>query len=187
MTDSSAQGGEKSGGSMTRVLVVMASLMFVALIGVIVVLVMVLNRGETQVIIEQQPEPQQRTTLVQPENVDEVVDEMVSAPPSVPVNYEAVMNTTWHFPDGASPSSDAYVENASSNSTDIYFDLLRRDTGETIYASPVIPLGMHIQNFALDTPLQAGSYDCMVTYHMIDEEQNTLGTLNVAVTVIVER
>jgi hypothetical protein len=97
------------------------------------------------------------------------------------------MNNEWHFPDGKSASTDAYVENITENRDDVYFDLfLAGNEDHAIYESPVIPRGGVLESFALDTPLEAGSYDCIMIYHMVDENQNTLSTLRVTVTVIIE-
>ena len=96
------------------------------------------------------------------------------------------MNLTWHFPDGSSPSTDVYVENVERNTNDVYFDLLLWETDEVIYESPIIPLGQRLTSLTLDRPLEAGMYPCVVEYHVVDENQNTLGTLRMSVTVVVE-
>ena len=168
-----------------RVLVIVGSLIIVALLGVIVALVMNLNRGgETK---EPEEAPAQRAVLVSEENMDEVIEEMTREPAVPRGLFEVSMNMEWNFPDGASPSTNAYVENVANNNYPIYFDVTLRDTGRTIYRSPVLPLGTALQNFALDENLGPGTYDCVCVYHLVDEQQNTLSTLNMAVTVNVER
>jgi hypothetical protein len=102
-----------------------------------------------------------------------------------PPNYEVTMNSTWHFNDGAEASEDAYVENSAANSNDVYFDLELQDTGEVIYESPVIPIGSHLDKIKLDKDLDAGTYTCVMTYHLVDSGQNTVGTVKLEVTVIV--
>lgn len=164
------------------VIVVIGCLVIVALVGVIIALVMNMNRGPQ----ETQEEPEQRAVLVTEDNVQETVEEMMQEPEvEIPQYYSVSMNMTWNFPDGASPSTNAYVENASENETPVYFDVIRNDTQETIYQSPVIPLGGTLRNFMLDTDLDAGTYDCVCVYHLIDDNQRTLTTLNMAVTVVV--
>jgi hypothetical protein len=70
----------------------------------------------------------------------------------------------------------------------VYFDLvLAEDESKVLYKSPVITRGAVLENFALDTTLEAGTYNCVVIYHMVDADQNTLGTLRIAVTAIVEQ
>lgn len=97
------------------------------------------------------------------------------------------MNYEWHFATGDTVSEDAYVENLATNTNAVYFDLfLLEDEENAIYQSPVIPLGSSLENVLLDTLLEAGTYDCVAVYHLIDEDQNTLSTLRVTVTVIIE-
>ena len=43
-----------------------------------------------------------------------------------------------------------------------------------------------LEEIAFDEPLDEGAYDCVVIYHLIDEDQNTLSTLRIALKVIVE-
>ena len=73
-----------------------------------------------------------------------------------------------------------------ANKHDVYFDIIRTDTNERIYASPVLPIGSHLEAITLDSDLDAGTYDCIVEYHLVDEEQNTLGTVSFALTIIVQ-
>ena len=165
----------------TRVLVIMGSLIIVALLGVIVALVMNLNRGG-----ETEEEPERRSVLITEENIEEVIDQIEQEEPVPRGMFEMSMNMDWYFPDGGSPSTNAYVANAASNTNDIYFDVTLSETDETIYESPVLPLGSSLRNFALDKDLDAGAYPCVCTYHLIDEQQRTLSTLAVAVNVIVQ-
>ena len=77
----------------------------------------------------------------------------------------------------------AYVEG-----NDVYFDVvLAEDEEHVIYSSPVIPRGGRLEEIALDEVLEAGTYDCVMIYHLIDEEQNTISTLRVAVKVIIQQ
>jgi hypothetical protein len=179
MADGTAQG--KS--SRVNPLIIGGGVVIVVLVGVIVALVMNLNRGEPQNTREGM---EQRAVVINEDNVDEVLQEVIEDPWVPPGYYEVTMNTTWHFPDGASPSSDAYVENVEGNTNDVYFDVQLHDTEEVIYESPVIPRGAHLDNITLNRVLDAGEYDCVVEYHLVDEQQKTLSTLNMAITVIVE-
>ena len=96
------------------------------------------------------------------------------------------MTLDWVCPDGASASSNALVRNEANNTNDVYFDLLLRDSQETIYESPVIPLGSYLDNIKLDKDLDAGTYRCVIVYHLLDENQNTVSTLNMGLTITVE-
>ena len=185
MSEKNAARGGESG--QVNIMLIIGCLVIVALVGVIIALVLNMNREPRVVIVQEEPEVKERAVLVTEDNAEEMIQEMVEEPPAnVPMYYSALMNTTWHFPDGASESTDAYVGNQEGNETPIYFDVILSDTEETIYQSPVIPLGGTLRNFKLDTDLDAGTYDCVCVYHLIDENQRTLTTLSMAVTVIVE-
>jgi hypothetical protein len=95
------------------------------------------------------------------------------------------MNTTWYFKDGASASDNAYVENSVSNTNNVYFDITLADTGENIYSSPVLSIGSSLEKITLDKALEDGTYDCVVTYTLVDEEQTPLSTVSVSLTIAV--
>jgi hypothetical protein len=79
------------------------------------------------------------------------------------------------------------VQNRESNTNDVYFDVfIEGDEENAIYESPVIPLGGELQNIALDKELDEGTYDCVMVYHLVDEDQNTVDTLRVTVTIVIE-
>lgn len=80
------------------------------------------------------------------------------------------MNTTWVFPDGGSPSSNAVMGNAPGNNYPFWFDLTLPDTGEVLFESGLIPVGNEIGEIALAQDLNPGSYAALVTIHMVDEE-----------------
>jgi flagellar basal body-associated protein FliL len=142
----------------------------VALVVVVaVVLVLVLPKNDTET----------RNTVVTPDNVDEVLASMQDNQKTQAGQYEVAMNTTWEFEDGNSASSNAYVENTTSNTNDVYFDIVRSDTGETIYKSPTIPVGSHLEGITLDTALEAGSYSCVLTYHLLDDSGEPISKLNI--------
>ena len=106
----------------------------------------------------------------------------------VPVGYYSTqMNTTWHFAEGGTTSEDAYVANALENTNDVYFDVfLKSDESQPIYESPVIPRGAELNGVTFEEPLEAGTHECVMVYHLIDEAQNTVSTLRVAFTIIVQ-
>lgn len=131
----------------------------------------------------------ERKSVVTAENVDEVLENMqqiADTPEDVPQSYIVTQNAEWIFPDGDSPSTNAVVENDSLNETPVYFDLTIDETGEVIYSSPILELGAKINAFSLEKPLDAGTYSCTVVYHLVDENQNELTTVNVGTSVIVE-
>lgn len=150
-----------------------------ALVGIIVYLVMAQGGGQQDI--------EKRNTVVTPDNVDQVMEEMSNAEYVEPGYYTATMTNEWHFATGDAVSEDAYVENVPENTNDVYFDIvLEEDENNVIYKSPVIPKGSRLENIALDTKLDAGTYNCVMIYHLIDDEQNTVSTLRVTVKVIVE-
>lgn len=132
---------------------------------------------------EPEPEKERRGVLVTPENVESVLEEAEAGVPSG--YYTVTMNPTWHFANGE--SSDAVVVNVEENTNDVYFDVVLVDDEEkVIYSSPIIPRGGRLEAIELDETLDAGTYDCIVIYHLVDEEQNTLSTLRVSLQIIIE-
>jgi len=163
----------------------------IIIILLIVVVVLLLTRGNNQG--KEVNEESKRGVVVTEDNVEEVVKDMVDAQgeetePSQVAYYSVTMNYEWKFPTGNAPSSNAYVENNTNNVTDVYFDVfLADDETEAIYESPIIPVGEHIRDFSLSKDLDPGTYQCICVYHLVDENQITLSTLRVKVTVIVEQ
>ena len=117
----------------------------------------------------------QRNIVVNPDNVDETG------------TYEVTMNTTWEFEKGDSASTNAYVENSTRNKNAVYFDIVRTDTGDKIYESPIIPIGSHLEKITLDKALEKGSYDCTLTYHLLDEKGNPTSKLNLSLMINVHK
>lgn len=169
------QNNGKKGGNKSVVIVgIIAFVIIAVLVGVIVFL---LNPQEKE----------KRNVVVNKENVETVIEKMEEeAVTDLPTYYEAKMNSTWYFEDGASPSTNAYVENVETNTNDVYFDVILSDTQEVIYESPVLPRGSYLQEIALDTNLSAGTYDCVIIYHLIDENQKSLSTVRFKLVIVVE-
>lgn len=168
-------------GNHNTVLIASAAVI-VVLIGVIAYMALSKNAMSVN---EQEAEEIRRDVIVNEENVEEVIRELEKSPVP-PGSYEVKMNTTWHFPDGVSPSTDAYVENVTANTNDVFFDVELSDTDEVIYESPILPPGTHTNKIALIRDLDPGEYPCRVIYHLVDENQNTLSTLRMKITVIVD-
>lgn len=171
LNQSGKEGGKKTVGIVILVLVILV------LAGVIIYL-----------LAFREPEKEgRRNEVITPDNVEEVLKQMEEDEFVEPGYYTVTMNYDWHFASGNAVSSDAYVENMVENTHAVYFDLfLASDEEKAIYKSPVIPVGSRLQDIALDTPLEAGTYDCVAVYHLVDDDQNTISTLRVTVTVIVE-
>jgi len=166
--------------------IVLGTVVIGVLVGVIVAQGILLSQRASVSEGPREEEPEKRSVVVNQQNAEEVAEALIEQEP-VPVGaYEVVMNSTWKFPDGASPSENAYVENIPANTNDVYFDVQLMDSGETIYESPVIPRGAYLDDITLNRDLDAGSYDGVLIYHLIDENQRTLSTLRMAITIIVD-
>lgn len=139
------------------------------------------------IIYRMWPREDPRNVVVNQRNVEDVVSNMGNTELVEPGYYTVTMNNEWHFSDGTAASEDAYIENVESNTNDVYFDLfLESDSENAIYKSPVIPRGSYLEFVTLDTDLDPGTYNCVCVYHLVDDTQNTIDTLSVAVTLIVE-
>lgn len=166
----------KKGG---KIVIAVGAAVIVVLIGIIIALVVKQNK-------EDNDDKPMRNVVVNEENAESVARDFLDQEPVRSGSYEVMMNSTWHFADGSAISDNAYVENVDRNTNDVYFDVNLADTDELIYSSPVIPLGSHLDNIALDKDLDAGSYDCVLTYHLVDEKQVTLSTLKISLTIVVD-
>lgn len=172
----SEQEKSKKNGKGGKIAFAACLVVIVVLLGVVIFL---LFRGQDE------EEPKRRNVVVNEDNVDEVLESLAEEGYVPPGYYEVTMNSTWNFPSGDAPSENAYVENATTNTNPVYFDVVRDDTGETIYESPILPVGSHLENFELDTVLDAGTYDCVMTYHLLDEEEQEISTLQITVQVVI--
>lgn len=134
-------------------------------------------------------EPVKRNIVVNENNAESVAEEMIEEAQEFvePGYYTVSMDTDWHFSKGDAVSDDAWVDNLVENTNDVYFDVfLAENEEEAIYQSPVIPRGSYLEQIALDKPLEKGIYDCVIVYHLVDEEQETVSTLRVAFTITVD-
>lgn len=182
MSDNS-NGQDKAKGAGTNksllIVCVVAAVIIAVLVGIIVVM-MNSSKSNENVTTDGSEENEKRPVLLTEDNIDEMAEEILNQPEQegIPMSYQVTMNSTWEFEDGESASSNAYVANSENNETPVYFDVIRNDTQEVIYQSPVIPLGMDLEDIVLDVDLDAGSYECTMVYHLLDEDQNTLTTVN---------
>ena len=120
-------------------------------------------------------EPVKRNIVVNEKNVEEVIEQL-GEERTPPGSYQVTMNTT---------SEDAYVKNAEANTNAVYFDITRQDTEETIYESPIIPVGSWLEDITLDSTLPDGTYPCVITYHLLDEEDKSISTVKLTLTLII--
>lgn len=153
-------------------------LLIVALVAVIVILlgVIVYLVGFRR---ESEEEERGRAVLLTEDNVEEYDNQEV-----VEDGYYLVtMNTSWEFDNGKAESNNAYVANAENNTRTVYFDVLLADTGKLIYSSPYMPVGTELKNFALKENLEAGDYTAIVTYHLVDDNNNEIDDVSAEVTI----
>jgi hypothetical protein len=150
-------------------------IVIIALIGVVIYLITQKDKRDTT---------DNRATILTSENVDQVMSEMNEP---VAGSYYCSMNTEWHFTDSSSPSYDAYVANAEDNSYTVYFDVTLADTERLVYSSPYMEVGAELKDLTLSEKLDAGEYPAIVTYHLVDDQHETLSTVSVSVTLYVEK
>ena len=173
---------EGKGGN-NKQLVIIGVVIIVLLIALIVILL--LNKRDSTP--EEVTVDGARSVIVSQENADALAEEMSSRESVKPGYYTVAMTSGWHFENSSSASYDAYVKNKAENSNDVYFDLfLEDDKDNPIYESPVISLGAELNQITLNRDLPKGEYRCIMIYHLVDENQETVDTLQVVQTVIIE-
>lgn len=182
MEETGSKAGTGNGKITGKTVVIICIVVIALLIGVIVFLVLGKNTSGTVAETEAR-----RNVVVNEQNAEEVAEDMVAAQFTEPGYYTVNMATEWHFATGDAVSSDARVDNVAGNTNPVYFDVfIEGNEEEPIYRSPVIPVGSFLEHITLEQPLEAGNYDCVMVYHLVDEEQNTISTLRVTIRVMVE-
>lgn len=127
-------------------------------------------------------------TVVVPDNVDKVNSDLGQSEYTPSGSYEVVMNYDWNFSDGNSASSNAYVENYAGNTSTVYFTIALSDApDDDIFTSPDMIVGSHLENIKLDKKLDAGSYDAVLTYHLIDDSRKETSHVSVSITLSIEQ
>jgi len=175
----SSNNKKASGGN--KALIAVIIILIVVIVAGVVVIVSLLNKKDEK---EEAVSTTGRGTVVTSENAEETV----AALESVPVEdgyFKTSQTIDWHFnTDGV--TEDAYIGNSEDNGHTVYFDLNMEDSGETIYSSPFIPVGMELNGFTLDKKLEPGTYDTIMVYHLVDDNEKEISTLSVALTIYVE-
>ena len=120
-----------------------------------------------------------RDTIVTKENVEKIKQQLQE--PVEDGYYKTKMTVDWTFENGDAVSSDAYVANSADNTRKVYFDVSLADTQELVYSSPYLPVGTELKDIKLDKSLVAGDYECVLTYHLVDDDADELTTLSVTV------
>lgn len=173
MQDSEKKASDGKGSKKLSVSVIIAVVAVIVVIVLAVVLIFVLTKKEPQAEIGG------RGTIVTDDNVQEIIESMNER--NTDASYTVTMTNEWIFEDGGASAENFYVENAENNSRTVYFELLLADTNEVIYSSPYIPVGEAMNTFTLDKKLDAGDYDVIMVYHLVDDDKAELTTVSVAV------
>lgn len=99
-----------------------------------------------------------------------------------------MLDTTWHFKDGSSPSYDVSVVNDPANENPVYLELVLGDgTEKVLFVSDYLEPGDAIHGIELGEQLAKGEYSCTLVYHMMDQEKKEeVDTVKLAITVVVE-
>lgn len=127
-------------------------------------------------------------TVVTPDNVEQVISQLSESEYTPVGSYQVNMNTEWSFPNGKSASTNAYVGNSTNNRNTVFFTIvLKDDTTNEIYKSPLLPIGSHLENIKLDKELGAGTYDAIVTYHLVDDSEKEISTVSVSITITINK
>lgn len=96
-------------------------------------------------------------------------------------NMSLEMKTTAVSPDGTNFSCK--LANAPENRYDMFMTLYLDDTGEEIYKSGLIPLGMEINTFQINRKLDPGTYEATLVYTQVNDDKATVhATVNVGLT-----
>ncbi|WP_026525954.1 hypothetical protein [Butyrivibrio sp. MB2005] len=179
--------GQTGSGGNNKIVIILLGVIVVLLIAVIVAFALILTKKDSSESQQKRDTVENRNVVVTNDNVDDKIDEMLEKEYIEPGYYNARMSTNWHFSDGSAVSDDAFVENVEENTNDVYFDVfLEEDESTPIIQSPVIPRGEEYRGITLDTPLDKGEYKCVMVYHLVDENQETVSTLRVGFNIIVE-
>lgn len=163
-------------GKNGKKLLIAGLVVVLAVIAVLVGVIIYLAAGR------QEPEEQQikgRAVLLTQDNVEE----FDNPEPVEDGYYMVTMNTSWDFDDGKAESYNAYVANAVENTRTVFFDVFLDDTGENVYSSPYMPVGTELRNFSLDKALEAGEYQAVVTYHLVDDDYNEIDDVSATITI----
>lgn len=116
-------------------------------------------------------------------DTDKIVDALNKKVEEGMINIS--MNTSPMFKTGTSVGN-LMIVNESINNYPQVVQLVRNDTGETIYTSGAIAVGSKIENAKLDVDLEKGTYDCTAMFYNVDPDTgNYLGCAGAIIIVTV--
>lgn len=138
-------------------------LLILILIAVIVVLIFLL-------VGKKEPESSlgmQGAYVMNEENYQQIMEDMES---QVRDGYfETYMNNQWTFQNGTSETQDAVLGNSPNNKKPVRYEVVLEDTGEVVFATGVLPVGVQLPPFKLDVDLDAGTYEAVCMVYLLDE------------------
>ena len=130
-----------------------------------------------------------QNNIVTEDNVNDIIEDMENNPSDGKDygSYETIMSLDWTFDNGSAISDNAYVANAKSNPGIVYFTITTVDNpDEELYHSPYIDLGSELSEIKLDKSLPAGRYECLCTYHLVDDEYVEQSQVTVSITITIK-
>ena len=161
-------------------LAVLGAIVLVTATVMIVLFLLGDNEPEVQIVRERPARPTGAPgTVVTWDNLDAVREEIARPPEDA--SYNAVMTVEWTFERWDRPSRNARVENSTRNTRTVFFDVYLDSTDEVIYESPYLRVGESIDNFALDTEVQAGRYTATVVYYLVDDDNEVITNVPVMI------
>lgn len=123
--------------------------------------------------------------VVTPANIEEVISKVKKEEMTTVGSYEVLMNTTWDFKSSKEASYDAVVGNSVYNKNTVYFTIKLADTNQEIYKSPYLKVGSDLKHIKLKENLKKGTYDCVMTYHLVDSDFKEISTVSVTMSIII--
>lgn len=162
---------------MSVIIIILLALLLTA----VIVMMVLLLRDKPQTQENVDAGSGTKGTIVTQDNAGELVMDEGVAPDGY---YNVSMSIDWHFKDGV--TKDAKIANKTTNTRTVYFDLLTEDTEDLVYSSPYIPVGESMQGFILDKELAPGTYDMIVRYYLVDDDNMEVSNVSVGITIYVE-
>lgn len=171
--------GEKRKKISPAVIIAIAAIIVILVLIAVIVCMAMSNKEESK------PEVSGgRATIVTQDNVQEIIQSLNT--PNTDATYTVTMTNEWVFENGTAAAENFYVKNTENNSRTVYFDLQLADTGEKIYSSPYIPVGEEMRTMTLDKDLDAGDYNVVMVYHLVDDNHVELTTVSVQVVIHIQ-
>lgn len=169
---------DQNKGKVNIIAVIIVAILLLLLITSIVIAALLLRDKPQE---EADTRPGIRGTIVTEDNAEELV---VGEEAVQDGYYDVSMTLDWHFKDGV--TEDAKIANKITNTRTVYFDLLTEETEDLVYSSPYIKVGEAMQGFTLDKELAPGTYDMIVRYYLVDDDNLEVSNVSVGITIYVE-